>query len=191
MEIFYPEFSEIKAFFVASKFQPVLSGNCTEKNSLLNCVDCRTRPIFRRKKIFHLYYYYNTPYFVHIYNYRMIHYYANNHYIVIIARLNLNATKLNARLSARVSALGTEMKIEIHAPNKLTNRVYALRMKLYLKLRVKFAEMNVLFREKHYKICIRREFDPNFRILNSCLKPSQLTKKGRTNFGIYFLLDTI
>ena len=55
-------------------------------------------------------------------------------------------TRLSARLSARVSFLGTEIKIQIHTPNELTYRVYTVRMKLALRLRMKLAEMHVIFR---------------------------------------------
>ena len=64
------------------------------------------------------------------------------------------------RLSQPVYFLDAEMKIQIDAPNELTNRVYALRMKLALMLRVKFAEIHVLFTEgsifgrvKNLQIC--------------------------------------
>ena len=41
---------------------------------------------------------------------------------------HFDITRLSARLSARISFLDTEMKIQIRAPNKLTNKVIALRM---------------------------------------------------------------
>ena len=50
------------------------------------------------------------------------------------------------RLSARVSFLDTEMKIQIRAPNKLTNKVTALLINIAARWRMKLAEMHVLFR---------------------------------------------
>ena len=51
------------------------------------------------------------------------------------------------RLSERVLFLDIEMKLQIFAPNELTNSVCALRMKLALRSRVKFGEIHARFRE--------------------------------------------
>ena len=59
-----------------------------------------------------------------------------------ISKIYYNIT----RLSARVSFLDTEMKIQIRAPNKLTNKVTALCMKVAARWRMKLAEMHILFR---------------------------------------------
>ena len=55
--------------------------------------------------------------------------------------------RLSARSSACVSSLDNEMKIQILTSKQLANRLYALRMKLTLRLRMKLAEMQVLFRK--------------------------------------------
>ena len=62
----------------------------------------------------------------------------------------LEKTRLSARSIARVSFLDTEMKIHIGKPNELTNRVNTLHMKLVLRLRMKLAEMHILFRKEYY-----------------------------------------
>ena len=55
---------------------------------------------------------------------------ANNYFPLTYLYDNNNiALKFRkTRLSARVSFLDTEMKIQIHVPKKLTNKVTALRM---------------------------------------------------------------
>ena len=80
-----------------------------------------------------------------------------------------NFTRLK---NACVSFLKTEMKIQIRAPNELTNRIYALRIMLALRLRMKLAEMHVLFRKR--KLTQSSQFYKTFQFSRSKFVQSKI-----------------
>ena len=66
---------------------------------------------------------------------------------VIANKVSSHFFKIRDYISARVSFLDIEMKIQIRAPDELTNRIYAWRMKLALRLNKNLTDVHVLFRK--------------------------------------------